>query len=278
MINTPQNPQHKHIVSGSALIADFLGWENYGDGKTYKFPNLYPVYNIDDEGERIDRRVGRAFVFDFFHDNKSGRYKHKCTPRMQFNRELITEDSPDEANSLINLFAYMYISYMELGTIDPPASNLQNFRMAHKIGDIMISWLDEYFMMETNYGYIEKGEMYSLFLTQNQGLSGANRNKYSTAKKFKDVVGYYCTLRGLVFNPEELHTDKQNKRIIMPSKTRTNAGGGISCEHFYIMPEALYAESKVSAKQEVEDLVKLNIQLKADFDTIGPPLQGEGPF
>lgn len=36
-------------VSGSALIADFLGWENYGDGKTYKFPNLYPIYNIDDK-------------------------------------------------------------------------------------------------------------------------------------------------------------------------------------------------------------------------------------
>lgn len=39
----------QHNVSGSALIADFLGWENYGDGVTYKFPNLYPIYNIDDK-------------------------------------------------------------------------------------------------------------------------------------------------------------------------------------------------------------------------------------
>lgn len=37
------------IVEGSILIADFLGWEHYGDGRTYKFPNLYPLYNIDDD-------------------------------------------------------------------------------------------------------------------------------------------------------------------------------------------------------------------------------------
>ena len=37
------------VVSGSALIADFLGWEKYEDGTTYKFPNLYPIHNIDDK-------------------------------------------------------------------------------------------------------------------------------------------------------------------------------------------------------------------------------------
>ena len=49
-MNNEQNPQlHKHIVSGSALIADFMGWEKYEDGTTYKFPNLYPIHNIDDK-------------------------------------------------------------------------------------------------------------------------------------------------------------------------------------------------------------------------------------
>ena len=32
---------------GSIIIADFLGWEHKDD--IYKFPNLYPMYNIDDE-------------------------------------------------------------------------------------------------------------------------------------------------------------------------------------------------------------------------------------
>jgi hypothetical protein len=49
-MNNSDNPQlHKHSVSGSALIADFLGWEKYEDVLTYKFPNLYPIYNINDE-------------------------------------------------------------------------------------------------------------------------------------------------------------------------------------------------------------------------------------
>ena len=49
-------------VSGSALIAGFLGWENYGDGKTYKFPNLYPIYNIDDEENTgwISEQISKA--------------------------------------------------------------------------------------------------------------------------------------------------------------------------------------------------------------------------
>ena len=33
----------------SILIAKFLGWEVYPDGETLKVPNLYPIYNIDDD-------------------------------------------------------------------------------------------------------------------------------------------------------------------------------------------------------------------------------------
>jgi hypothetical protein len=36
------------IIDGNRLIADFLKWEHYGDGMTYKFPNLYPIYHADD--------------------------------------------------------------------------------------------------------------------------------------------------------------------------------------------------------------------------------------
>ena len=34
--------------SNKALIADFMGWESV-DGETYRIPNLYPLYNIDDK-------------------------------------------------------------------------------------------------------------------------------------------------------------------------------------------------------------------------------------
>ena len=35
------------LIEESKLIADFLGWDAYENGVTYKFPNLYPIHNID---------------------------------------------------------------------------------------------------------------------------------------------------------------------------------------------------------------------------------------
>jgi len=41
--------EREEILSGNKLIAKFMGWEHYEDGQTYMFPNLYPIYNIDDD-------------------------------------------------------------------------------------------------------------------------------------------------------------------------------------------------------------------------------------
>ena len=37
------------MLEENKLIAEFMGWEKCEDGTTYKFPNLYPIYNIDDK-------------------------------------------------------------------------------------------------------------------------------------------------------------------------------------------------------------------------------------
>jgi hypothetical protein len=37
----------KKLTEGKKVIADYLGWEKL-DEFTYAFPNLFPVYNIDD--------------------------------------------------------------------------------------------------------------------------------------------------------------------------------------------------------------------------------------
>lgn len=39
----------EEIIEGNKLIADFMGWEKCPDGNSYMFPNLYPIYNVDDE-------------------------------------------------------------------------------------------------------------------------------------------------------------------------------------------------------------------------------------
>jgi hypothetical protein len=40
---------NKEVLEGNKLIAEFMGWEKYEDDTTYKFPNLYPIHNIDDK-------------------------------------------------------------------------------------------------------------------------------------------------------------------------------------------------------------------------------------
>lgn len=38
-----------NIMSNNAMIAEFMGWNTFDEGKTFEVPNLYPVYNIDDK-------------------------------------------------------------------------------------------------------------------------------------------------------------------------------------------------------------------------------------
>ncbi len=40
--------EQEEIIKGNALIADALGWEKLENG-LYRFPNLYPIYNIKDK-------------------------------------------------------------------------------------------------------------------------------------------------------------------------------------------------------------------------------------
>jgi hypothetical protein len=227
--------------------------------KTYAYRNF-----IDDEEERVDRRVGRCFVFNYFHDNKSGRFKNKVTPRDVFGRELLTEDSPEDANSLINLFAQMYIAYMTFGTIDPPTANLQKFRQSSRIGETLINWLDEYFMDEKNFGLVDKKTMHTAFMTDNRGMNSYSANKYNSPKRFKELIASYCELRGYIFNPEELYTDKTRKRII-----KTDQATGKSVEMFFITPDTKEGE------QISDTLASVQAEMKKEIEETIFPLNEE---
>lgn len=37
------------IRNGSSLIAKFLGWEKFPNSDNWKMPNLFPIYNINDD-------------------------------------------------------------------------------------------------------------------------------------------------------------------------------------------------------------------------------------
>lgn len=38
----------QEIQEGNKFIIEFLGWKKHGNNNTYEFPNLYPIFNIDD--------------------------------------------------------------------------------------------------------------------------------------------------------------------------------------------------------------------------------------
>jgi len=75
-----------------------------------KSPKIIITRNyIDMEGARVDRRLGRIFVSDFFHDNKGGKYQETRDPRIFFGRNLFKDDTENEKSDLYSFFAYSYI-------------------------------------------------------------------------------------------------------------------------------------------------------------------------
>lgn len=200
---------------------------------------------VDNEGERVDRRLGRMFVFPFFHDSKSGRFSKKRTPSDFFGRMLFTGDSETEKSDLVNFFAYAYMANRNFGEVNPPMQDMEKYRLVQRIGEPLIDFLDNHFDNFENYGYIDRIPFHNSFLEQNRfNFSPWQRKNYSSSKKFKGLVQDYCKMQRLVFNPEELLTD--TTRIKRVSNTQTNKTGNFQrTEHFYIA-------TKEVAKDEID--------------------------
>lgn len=209
---------------------------------------------IDDEGERVDRRIGRMFVFPFFHDKKSGRHKISRRPNEYFGRMLFQDDSPEDKSRLINLMANCYQVNLKYGEINPPMADMEKYRMANRIGEPLLEFLDTYFESGENFGYIDRVPFFDKFKDEHtKSMSPYQRTTlYSSSQKFKGLVEQYCDLRGYVFNPEHELTDKVNKRVMRLSETQKNKHGyAISTEHFYIsLKDGIIPEQK-TVEQEV---------------------------
>jgi hypothetical protein len=216
-----------------------------------KAPKIIVTRNyIDDEGERVDRRLGRMFVFPFFHDNKSGRYKTRRKPADWFGRQLFDDDTEEDKSKLINFFAYAYIANMNFGEVNPPMQNMEAFRTVKRIGEPLIEFLDEYFEDPLNLGFIEKVPLYESFIeAQRFNMSPYQRsNVYNTAQKFKNLLGEYCKIRTYVFNPDELINETSHNRIMRTSETKKNKAG------YPRTVEFIYVNTQVSFLKELKQM------------------------
>jgi len=218
---------------------------------------------VDNEGERVDRRLGRMFVFPFFHDSKSGRFSKKRTPSDYFGRMLFTADNESEKSDLVNFFAYAYMANRNFGEVNPPMQDMEKFRLTQRIGELLIDYMDTYFDDFENYGYIDRVPFHNSFLEQNRfNFSQWQRKNYTSSKKFKSLVADYCKMRGLIFNPDELLTDENRIRRISDSQ-QNKVGNYKQTEHFFIGTEAI-------AKEEIND-TKVDVSEPSEISTLFGP-------
>lgn len=211
--------------------------------------------------ERIDRRIGLLYVYDFFHTARSGKFKTERTPADWFGRMLYTSDTDKQKNDLINCFAYMFIAREHYKEINAPMENAKKLKLENEIGDPLIDFLDDFFIGNENFGYLDRSPFFELFHnTQYNKMSYKERTKiYNTPRKFKPLVEAYCKMRGYIFNPKEL-LNKDNKRIYYPSVyQKTVSGKPKKTEHFWINTEAETNEEikrKNTIKLKVKKVVK----------------------
>lgn len=212
---------------------------------------------IDDEGERVDRRLGRMFVFPFFHDNKGGRFTERRRPNDFFGRMLFQDDTLEDKSKLINLFATCYRANLQFAEINPPMMDMEKFRLIRRIGEPLVEYLDLLFDDEQNFGYIDRVPLFNNFKEdQRPSMNSYQRsNIYNTSQKFKALVEDYCTLRTLIINPKEFITDEKRIRIIRTSETQTNKSGyAKTTEHFYInTKEGFYEDLKTFEKTGITE-------------------------
>jgi len=215
-----------------------------------KSPKIIITRNyIDDEGMRVNRRLGRMFVSDFFHDNKGGKYKDKRTPKTFFDRSLFEDDTEQDKSNLINFFANSYLANQKFGEINSPVEELEHYRAIKQIGEPLIEFLDIFLTQET--GYIDLGWLYEDFKRQyKDSFSSYQRSAlYNTVSNFRKLIEMYCQLNNLVYNPEEiLNTEGQ---IVKRSEKRNNVSGDkLIAKHIFISTKENWEVTKQTYNTE----------------------------
>lgn len=251
---------HKNSKLGD-ILTDFSGGIQINP--KHKKPIEIPLINapkiiitrnyIDDEGARVDRRIGRIFVCDFFHDHKGGKYKEKRSPKTFFGRSLFLDDNDQEKSDLINFFAYSYMVNKIYGEVNSPTEELEHYRIIKKIGEPLIEFLEN--LLETEQGYFDLAFLFAEFKLQYKEVmtSWQRTHDYNTSSNFKKLIDFYCKVNNLVYNPKELLNNPtiEPNRIIKKSTKRFNSiGDAVTAEHIFIMQYDKYQKPIEEEKNE----------------------------
>ena len=175
-------------------------------------PKLYITTNhaIRGMGSSFTDRQWLIAFSDFYNDS------HK--PVDDFGMLFFSEWDYDQWNLTWNMLANCIQLYLKFGVVQAPGERLEQRRIRQEIGEVMISWADEYYSDEKHINVrIPRKELWDSFCTYDPA-----QRKFCTPTLFKKKVIMYCAWKGWVFNPQKydsvtkkpFNVDKDGKPVI----------------------------------------------------------------
>lgn len=207
----------------------------YADSGKMSFSSNFELQNVDSS---TIGRIVYSVVSDYFHERtKYNDYRETITPLTKYARRLYDDFTDEEWVKFYNLMAYSVQLQMRFHKIQPPTGNIEKRQlrriMAQGLGkdEEFMRWANDYFINRpaglvgdmspdenayfNTYFLKEKAfEAFSLQLTQKQ------KHDYKIAK-FKKHLEAWCEYNGYELNPEEVCSDRPNRRILRSIEGKT---------------------------------------------------------
>lgn len=178
------------------LTGDWTVNKKGGTRITYPFsksPKIYIATNhaIRGTGSSFTDRQWLIAFSDFYNDT------HK--PLDDFGVLFFSEWDFTQWNLCWNLLANCIQLYLTYGVIQAPGERLEQRKLRQEIGELFISWADEYFSGDEHLNHrLVKKELYDAFINYDPGA-----RKFVGPTDFKKRLLKYCKWKGYVFNPQK---------------------------------------------------------------------------
>ena len=213
----------------------YVNPKNYGaftlDYKHSGKMSLSTNFELQNTDPSTTARVLSEVASDWYHEKTDKNdYRETRKPDTEFGRRLYDDFTSEDRLKFYNIIAYSIQLQMRFYKINPPTGNIRmrelRREMQKGVGktDDFFKWANTYFVpkpagyndemspAEAGYfgAYIVKDHAYR---NLTEDFTQKQKSDYRPVK-FKEHVKAWCDYYGFDFNPEVLHTDRKNKRIM----------------------------------------------------------------
>lgn len=177
------------------LTGDWTVNKKGGARITYPFaksPKVYIPTNhaIRGTGSSFTDRQWLIAFSDFYNET------HK--PQDDFGMLFFSEWDFTQWNLTWNMLANCIQLYLTYGVIQAPGERLQQRKLRQEIGEMFISWADEYYSSDEHCRRTARKEVFENFCNYDK----QNRN-FISQTAFKTKLKKYCEWKGFIFNPHK---------------------------------------------------------------------------